>query len=297
VNDVSPGEVVRQIARAVPEDCREHIVLVGSLAAAYQLLRSDSSFQVRTKDADCVISPRVTAVDQTRAIAERLLKTGWTTRGEGEFGQPGAAGTPTSELPLIRLYPPGLHTWFIEFLTVREPGNRSEWERVELSAGDFALRSFEYSGLLSFEASVIESGLRCATPPMMALANMLEHPRIRPEKMSAAIASRAIKRSNKDLGRVLILAQLAGPDAVESEWAESWERGLRACFPERWAELAASASKGIEALLASPPDLDEALHTCNNGLLANRNLTLEQLTIAGRRLLQDAITPLTDRVK
>jgi hypothetical protein len=44
--------------------------------------------------------------------------------------------------------------------------------------------------------------------------------------------------------------------------------------------------------LASEPDLNQALHTCVNGLLATNPPTLKLLRIAAERLLQDAIVPL-----
>jgi hypothetical protein len=45
----------------------------------------------------------------------------------------------------------------------------------------------------------------------------------------------------------------------------------------------------LRQLLASPIDLDEANHTCVNGLLASAPPTAEQLRIVGQRLIQDAI--------
>lgn len=131
---------------------------------------------------------------------------------------------------------------------------------------------------------------------MMALANLLEHPVIGSERMSGLIADRQIKRSNKDLGRVLALAQLSRDERVAT-WAAEWEEALRVAFPETWRTLAARAGDGMRALLASPGDLVEAVHTCNNGLLAARQVTPEQLEIAGRRLLLDAIEPLEERAK
>lgn len=125
----------------------------------------------------------------------------------------------------------------------------------------------------------------------MALANLLEHPKIAPKKMSSLIAERAIKRSNKDLGRVLALARLSGPEAVDS-WTSAWVEAMAACFPNRWKPLAGRAGSGIRELLASPGDLEEAAHTCNNGLLAQAQVTSEQLAAEGRRLLLDAIEPL-----
>lgn len=50
-------DVLRQVAQAIPEDVRSDIIIVGSLAAAYQLLR-DSDQVVRTKDVDGMLSRR-----------------------------------------------------------------------------------------------------------------------------------------------------------------------------------------------------------------------------------------------
>ena len=62
-------------------------------------------------------------------------------------------------------------------------------------------------------------------------------------------------------------------------------------FPEDWQALAKKTGSGISKLLQSDSDLDEAYHTCRFGLLASQPPTIEQLRIAGERLLQDAIEP------
>ena len=192
------------------------------------------------------------------------------------------------------MYPPNQQDWFIEFLTVRDAErDQGEWARVELSAGHFALRAFEFSPLLTFNPSETPSGILCARTEMMALANLLEHPRIKPEFMSALFAERRIKRTNKDLGRVLAIAFLAADEDKES-WAREWNLALQRCFPKRRAELATKAGHGLRALLDSANDFEEALHTCANGLLAHRRVTLEQLRIAGERLMLDAIEPLAN---
>ncbi len=287
MGDVPAREVIRQIAAAMPEDCRGNIVLVGSLAAAYQLFRDDVMLHVRTKDADCVISPRVTAADRGKKVAERLLRAGWTHRTEGAFGEPGRAETATERLPLIRLHPPGMREWFIELLTVRDPAS-GEWARIEALGGHYALRAFEFSPLLTFEPDETEFGIRCARPAMMVLANLLEHPEIRPERMSGLIAGRAIRRSNKDLGRVLAIAILSGEERTE-RWVGEWERALRACFPDRWAALGARCGNGLRALLASPDDREEAVWACELGLLEYGGVGFELLRVAGLRLMQDVV--------
>jgi hypothetical protein len=109
--------------------------------------------------------------------------------------------------------------------------------------------------------------------------------------MSAEIVGRSIKRSNKDLGRILSIGRLAVPDEVE-KWHSSWKESLQACFPTRWPELAASAGSGFCALLESEADFEEAHYTCVVGLLTAQPPTLDQLKDTGQRILQDAIEPL-----
>lgn len=66
---------------------------------------------------------------------------------------------------------------------------------------------------------------------MMALANILEHPRIKPETMSGLIENRKIKRSNKDLGRALAIVRLYG-DVQLDEWLDLWEDAVRSRISE-----------------------------------------------------------------
>lgn len=288
--DIAPTSVLREVARAIPAACHKHIVIVGSLAAGYQLLRQDQALLVHTKDVDCVISPRITAADRGAAVAEQLIGEGWTLRTEGTHTTPGTASTPIENLPIIRRTPPSSKDWFIEFLTVPGP-DAGEWERLELSIGHFALRSFVHFPLLTLDPTPTELGLACARPEMMALANLLEHPKIKPDTMSTPIAGRTCKRSNKDLGRVLAIAWLTGPDRVEG-WPLLWESALRTCFPAAWKPMALRAGDGLRELLESRADLDEALWTCINGLLVRRQVSTENLRVTGLRLLQDAVEPL-----
>ncbi len=106
--------------------------------------------------------------------------------------------------------------------------------------------------------------------------------------MSSLFAGRAIKRSNKDLGRVLAITILADL-ADYRPWAEMWKDALTVCFPNEWQELALRAGTGLRALLASQDDLEQAMHTCVNGLLASQPPTLDAMTAAGERLLGDAV--------
>ena len=292
---VSPAEAIARVATAVPKAIRGNIIIIGSLAAGYQLLRGEPEHQVRTKDVDCVIAPLVAAVQKAPQLTEALLAHGWTPRGAGEHSTPGNAGTPLNELPAVRLYPPGSTDWFIELLTVpqSETERGKSWTRIALKNGEhYGLPSFPFTELATWAADRTEFGIACARPEMMALANLLEHPAIRPETISGALfVDHEIKRSNKDLGRALAIAHLTPADDLD-EWPQLWRAGLQACFPATWRDLAARAGDGVRALLVSPGDLQEAVFTCNNGLLANRNVEAEALRVTGERLLAFALEPL-----
>lgn len=292
MSDISPSAILARVAEAVPPECLPNIIIIGSLAAGYHFFADDQALYVRTKDIDSVLRPRNRAVESGTTVAERLLATGWRQRTEGNHGQPGDANTPDEKLPAVRLHPPNTSDWFMELLTEPEPGDLSgqRWLRLKLSTGHFGLPSFSFLALTTYRPLKTPFGLYCARAEMMALANLLEHPKIGLGRMSGLIAGREIKRSNKDLGRVLALAHLSGPERVDG-WADEWLDALKACFPKQWQALALRSGSGIRALLASPADFEEAAHTCNFGLLAAKPATTGQLRIAAERLLIDAVEP------
>lgn len=300
---VRPRQALREIAEAIPRDCMDNLTIIGSLAAGFHFEDLITGMAIRTKDADGLISPRIEAVEAGRAITERLFQEGWRFRSDGEFGEPGTTVTADRDLPAVRLYPPDGSEWFIELLTVPESPEDLEknWVRLITSGGHFGLPSFGYLAIAGYTPDTTELGIRIARPEMMALANMLEHPIIRPDLMSGLIAGRKIKRSNKDLGRVLAISLLASrrdEDALLG-WPTLWQKGLQDILPQSWEDKCLQAGSGIREMLeiAHELDLDEAHHTCVNGLLASVPPTMEQLRIAGDRLLVDAIEPLEDTVR
>jgi hypothetical protein len=290
---ITPAKVLAQVAQAIPEDLRADIIIVGSLAASYHLLK-DSAQSVRTKDVDGMVSPHASAVASATRMTDRLLAVGWRPQASPEYDLPGTPQTSDDRLAVVRLRPPDVAAWFLELLgapptvspTETAPGRSSR--RLQTAGGHFALPSFAYLGLTQFEPTMSEFGLRIALPEMMALANLLHHPRIGDEVMSQLFANRTIKRSNKDLGRVVALAYLADrldENALES-WKPRWREALKQMAPDQAEQLLAAAPNGLKALLASPQDVEQALHTVNNGLLSATPITAEQFVIAMRRLLQ-----------
>jgi hypothetical protein len=293
---ISPRDVLREVAAAIPADCRPNVVVIGSLAAAYQLFGADGRTPMRTKDVDCMLSPRVSAVSKGAAWTERLFDAGWTFRANEEFRAPGDATTPLDRLPAVRMKPPSSDDWFVELLTVPEASADRErrFLRLETRHGHFGIPSFGFLSLVNVDPLETELGIRVARTEMMALANLLEHPVIADARMSTSIAGRSIKRSNKDLGRVLAILRETDDDAT-MRWPDAWWDALQRCFPKDAATLARRAGSGMAALLRRPGDLDEARHACNNGLLAASPVTVEQLEALGRRLVADAIEPLERR--
>lgn len=304
---LSPREVLRVVAAALPADCRDAVIIIGSLAAGYHYFQDDPETPVQTKDVDCMLSPHIKAVPAGKAVAESLFRANWQMRKDENWGTPGTADTPAEELPLVRLHPPGSGEWFIELMMSpptaedsaadlrADPVNPAKhYVRLETEQGYFSLCSFGYLSLVEEKPIVTEFGIAIARPEMMALANLLHHPVIGTGTMSGLIEERAIKRSNKDLGRVIALAWLATRDNEDEllAWAETWAAALQQRFPDDWQALAARAGNGLRQLLASPADLEEVAHSCALGLLARRALSVEQLQNTGRRLMQDAVEPL-----
>jgi len=205
LKSIVPAQVLGEIAKAVPEGCRDTLIIIGSLAVGYHYREQLGGMAVRTKDADCLLSPRVAAIDAGVKIAEELMDAGWKYRPTDEHTKPGTADTPDRNLPAVRLTPPGNSEWFIELLTVPDnPDDRAQhWSRLATRHGHFGLCSFGFLSLTDLNPFTTDFGICVARPEMMVLANLLEHPELRPDTMTAGFAGRMdIRRSNKDLGRV-----------------------------------------------------------------------------------------------
>jgi hypothetical protein len=299
MNEVKPIEVIGKVVGAIPPECRENIVIIGSLAAAYAYFGHNHKIAVRTKDIDCLIKPFAVAADKARIISRQLIDAGWKRRIIGPHQNPGTPDTSTDELPAIRLYPPDHdpkegNDWFVELLTEPETSadQGKKWTRVVIDEGHFGLPSFRFLSVTAYHPQKIDGfGIFCARPDMMALANLLEHPEIKPELMSTLIEGRSIKRSNKDLGRVIALGYLEMEKKHTDirEWGKRWAEALLICFPDEWKILAHKAGNGLTALLQSDEDLEEALHTCTYGLLNNTGIQMGEFKEVGQRMLGDSV--------
>jgi len=298
---VSPREALDRIAKAVPESCRANIVVIGSLAAGYVYFGQDNQMAVRTKDIDCLLKPHRLAARKGQDIARQLLDAGWHPKRDGDFSEPGTQQTPDDDLPAIRLYPPRVdpsnsNAWFIELLTEPESTNSQgrSFTRVILDEGHYGLPSFRFLALTGFMPVAIDHlGIFHARPAMMALANLLEHRALRPDTIKGGFEGRAIKRCNKDLGRVLALGYLNEyhhPGSLRA-WSADWYLALKQCFPNESDDLALArqVGNGLRALMASDGDFDEAFHACAYGLLAGLPVDKSTLRETGDRILGDAV--------
>jgi hypothetical protein len=289
---LDPRKLFARMAGDIPGPLRKHVFIVGSLAAAYHFRAQLERRAVNTKDADVVIHPAGN-VEASRALAAKLLELGWKRTPEC---YPLPRRSPADSLRAIRLYPPKSRDYFIELLGVpaRDQREGLVWIPVRLRDGWYGVGCHRFMSLTTIGAIRSAEGLDYAAPPMMALANLLSHPRLGEQRMSAPIQGRRILRAAKDLGRVLALAWLAGRDETGS-WGATWSKALRRNFPRRWRALATSAGAGLEALLGDAAALEEARVTTDVGLLSGRGVTAGNLRAVGLQLISDALRPLSEQ--
>lgn len=301
MSDLSPRDVLRQIADSLPEAFRKHVIIVGSLAAAYHFPRESGERRVATKDVDLMVVPHAAAVVAAQEVTSRLIDAKWSLRPHLRWGTPGTSEQPTDALPAVRLQPPNSKAWFLELLGApdesKPPRLEREMQRLHTSIGDFALVSFGFLGLVQHDAVVSEYGVRIATPAMMALANLLHHPEVGSQVIEDfSYFGQKLRRASKDLGRVVALARLGGTAETDA-WAERWARALHDMHRTQAGELAQRAGDGLRELLSNAEFVGQALYTCNMGLLAGQDLNEAQFRGTAQVVLADAIEPLTKLVR
>lgn len=271
--DLDAAHLLTRVAEQTPVTLRANVVVIGSIATAWQFRDVSGTASVATKDIDLLLRPCVDAVATAETLGMQLLTQGW----QPQFPngrQPGTPDTPAEELPVLRLTPPrddGL--WFVELLA--EPPldqtARKHWTRFHTAPGDFALPSFRFMRVAVHGADETEFGLRVARPARMALAHLLEHA----EPDQTPISSLAGQpRFIKDVGRAISLWWLARQQSTvaESQWLLEWSEAIDELFPGKCAELAADAQRG---LMSVADHLREAHSIAINGVLAPHQTTLE----------------------
>ncbi len=294
--NIDPKILFDLIAHHLPTELHQHVLIAGSLAAAYHHRDRLIGGVINTKDADVVIQP-AGAVSECERVAKLLLARGWR-RTNICFGRATAKPTdgspPDDWLRAIRLLPKDSDAYFLELLSFPATDQREikRWEPCRLDDGWYGLPCFRYMGLTATDRRVSESGISYASPAMMALANLLSHPTLRAAGViQKPEEGRTILRAAKDLGRVLALAWLAPTDELR-EWVNLWEPALRERFPSEHRALARRAGEGLRALLADRDALDQAHHSVDTGLLRGHAVDTGRLRAVGEQLLVFALEPL-----
>ncbi len=165
MNLLSPRDILVRVVATLPRDRLKNVIVVGSLAVAYHYFKDDDEGEVRTKDVDCLLTPRGEMVQAGEEMAVQLLN-GWRHRKDGGFGKPQAGPEPHESLSAIRLYPPESEDWFIELLAEPESERDSgkKWIPIRTDEGYFGLPSFEFLSLAAHQPMDTGFGIRYARP-------------------------------------------------------------------------------------------------------------------------------------
>ncbi|MEI8375791.1 MAG: hypothetical protein WCJ35_23460 [Planctomycetota bacterium] len=288
---LDPVALFQRLANDISDELHKNLFVTGSLAAAYHFRAQLEERAINTKDADVVVHPAGN-IASCQQMAARLIELGWT-RTEECYPRP--IPEPKENLRAIRLYPPGPHDYFIEFLNLPSENQEElkEWIPVELDDGWYGLPSFRFLSVTSLHRLKSGVGLEYASPSMMALANLLAHRQIGTARIESGPMV-GLLRAAKDLGRVIALARLAGRNETE-RWLPEWLEALQLCFPGNWGEPAFCLGDGLKELLGDDNALDDAQKTTDVGLLNGQGVTSMMLRATAERLLLDVIDPLAQR--
>jgi hypothetical protein len=291
--NLNPELLFDMVANTVPKDLHPNILIVGSLAAAYHHRNDLTAQVVATKDADVMVQP-AGAVSECAAIATRLLAAGWR---RTEQCYPRTDPKPVDDVRAIRLHPREIDAFFIELLGLPDPGQQPTriWVPCKLDDGWYGIPCFKFMALLESDRRDTKFGIQHASPPLMALANLLSHPRLGDARMEGAIEGRRILRSAKDLGRALSLAWLEPRDLAD--WLPLWAAALRTHFRADLRALAANAANGLRRLLDDAGALEQAHFTTSVGLLRGHAVSTDQLRITAERMMADLIGPLAEQLR
>ena len=71
-----PRAVLQRVSDALPPTVRERVIVVGSLAAGFHFFGEQGGMEVRTKDADCLLSPRSRGSGSRHRARRRIARGG-----------------------------------------------------------------------------------------------------------------------------------------------------------------------------------------------------------------------------
>lgn len=112
MNRLDPQVLFKLLHAHLPAEVREHVLVVGSLAAALSHREQLRDRGVNTKDCDVIIHPAGALPEATR-LATTLFEAGWRPLPKCK---PGAKDDPQSQLSVVRLNPPTSEAYFVELL-------------------------------------------------------------------------------------------------------------------------------------------------------------------------------------
>jgi hypothetical protein len=281
---------MESLAALLPRTYHEDVLVVGSLAAACHFSTALEGRAILTKDADFVVQP---AVDLRRGVelAEELRSNGWSIRNESGF-PPGTE--PKDPLPHVKLLAPPTGEFWVEFQGPPEKDQRIARSDlpVRFAGAWYSIPRYRFMGLATIHQQRSAAGLNYADPSMMALANLLAHPRVGTDRVTLPLTgTRGGLRSAKDLGRALAIASLTPLSEMET-WPEPWLRGLKEWFPGTWYTLTPEVEKGLADLLSRPDAMSEAVRFASEtGLLSGGGASVERLRAIADQLREFAIKP------
>lgn len=272
--ELDAAALLQRVADRIPLALRPNVVVIGSIASAWAFRDISGTTSVATKDIDILLRPAIEAVATAHMLGQELLQDGWTSQFPNGM-ESGTAQTPDTDLPALRLSPPGDEAgWFVELLAEPPTGQtaRRQWRRFSTEAGDFGLPSFRYMPVAVYGAEETEFGLRVARPACMALAHLLEH--ADPDQTPISNLPGQPPRFTKDVGRAISLWWLAGEQSVTAggAWRKAWQETLTALYPTHMAEMQAAARVGLSNVADY---LRESHQIALNGILAPHGTTLE----------------------
>jgi hypothetical protein len=294
---LDPRKILSDLKGHLSDQAARNIVVVGSLAAAYDYWPRLKKRGLATKDADFLIHP-AGDIAHAAMLMKELLGKGWKRSSiPRKECFPESITTPPELCRAIRLILPASADFFVELLGVPDLDQAADkvWKAVDMDDGRYGLPCFRFTGLIVEGAVLTPEGLRCALPSMMTLANLLSHPALGTQRVNDQTGGPGGLRSEKDLGRALALWFLEG-DAGRRTWHEVWLGALMMRFPETWKHLAARIGAGLEALVADRAALREAHGMNLRGLLAGFDLEVENTKALAEELLDGPVRRIMTRV-